>query len=211
MFRPARRRLTNAEIPGKPAPMNLENHVLRRFAEIAVLSGISCSLAGCSLGEGLTTGSIFGGSQKTSSVEAAAPAAPVSDPTGRAMQVGSVSARATKCGYNFDPAKLKANFLASEVALGASPADIERISQIYDISRNGVAKAVAGNSTYCSDEKTAQIKADLTRHLAGDYTPSARRPEAAPEDGGLLGDFFGEGGGSSSDAQGHRQIDALTK
>lgn len=169
-------------------------------------------LAGCSMGNSLTTGSIFGGEKKVADaapVAPAAPANPVSDPTGRALHVGAVSARATKCGYNFDPVKLKANYLASETALGATPADIEKLTKIYEVSHNGVAKAVAGKSGYCTEKKTAHIKEDLTRNLAGDYNPVQRQAEAVPEDGGLLGDMFGDVG-SSSDAQGHRQIDALS-
>ena len=140
----------------------------------------------------------------------AAPVVPKSDPTGRAFQVGAVSARAVKCGYNFDPVKLKANFLAAEAAQGVTPDGIAKLDKIYDVSGGGITKAVAGNSTYCTENKTAQIKEDLTRHLAGDYTPSQRKLEAKQEEGGVFGDLFGDVG-TQSDAMGGKQIDALTR
>lgn len=151
----------------------------RRALWAAQLSLLSLCLAGCGASlPSMTTGSLFGGDAK--------PAAPQvnNDPTSRAMQVGSTSARAVKCGYNFDPAKLRAQFIASETA--ANPNDAARLTQIYDTSFNGITKAVAKQGEeYCSQKKTRQIKEALTRHLAGDYTPAP--PEAVvEEDGGLL-------------------------
>jgi hypothetical protein len=147
---------------------------------------VAVTLAGCSGATGITTGSLFGSEDKP-----AAPAAPVNDPPMRAFQVGTVSARAIKCGFNFDPAKLKTNYLAYERTLSAT-ADITKVERIYDVSFNGVAKAVAGETDYCSAEKTKTIKADLARHLAGDYTPSVKPKE--PEEEGL---FSGWGSGGS--------------
>jgi hypothetical protein len=135
----------------------------------------AAALAGCSGASSITTGSLIGGEQK------AAPSAPVNDPPMRAFQVGTVSARAIKCGFNFDPAKLKASYLAYERAQ-AGAADMAKIEKIYDVSFNGVAKAVAGEADYCTEQKTKTIKADLARHLAGDYTPSPL-PEAPQEEG----------------------------
>lgn len=140
------------------------------------------ALSGCSGASGLTTGSVAG---------AGAPAAPVNDVTARAMQVGSVSARAQKCGYNFDPAKLKANFLASETRI--NPADAGKATQVYDVAHNGVLKAVATKADYCTAEKTAEIKEDLTRHLAGDFSP--RPPKIAAQEPGLF-DSWGDGNGN---------------
>jgi hypothetical protein len=149
----------------------------------------SLGLAACSGGGGLSTASILGGGEAA----AAAPAPPTSDPMSRALNVGMVSARAAKCGYNFDPAKLKANYFASEAALGTSPQDMVKVEQIYTVAHNGVAKAAATEPNYCSEEKTKQIKEDLTKLLAGDYTPPARK--VAEEDGGLFS--WGSSGGDS--------------
>jgi len=139
------------------------------------------ALGGCSAGAGLTTGSLLGEDK---------PVAPANDAPARAFQVGTVSARAVKCGFNFDPAKLKANYLAYE---GTQPnADAAKTEKIYDVSFNGVAKAVVSERGYCTDAKTRTIKADLGRHLAGDYTPRAPEPQ---QDEGLF-----SGWGSSGDA-----------
>ena len=150
------------------------------------LALVATALAGCSMSSassGLTTGSLFGSDAK-------APQAPVNDASARAFQVGTVSARAIKCGFNFDPAKLKTNYLAYERALGGTT-DMARVERTYDVSFNGVAKAVADEKEYCSEEKTATIKADLARHLAGDYTPGAP-PKPQPEEGLFSG--WGSGG-----------------
>jgi hypothetical protein len=152
-----------------------------------MLALVATALAGCSGATGLTTGSLFGSEEK------AVKAAPVNDPPMRAFQVGTVSARAIKCGFNFDPAKLKTNYLAYERTLSPT-VDLGKIEKIYDVSFNGVAKAVAGETDYCTNEKTKTIKADLARHLAGDYTPSP--PPKKPEEEGL---FSGWGSGGSDD------------
>jgi hypothetical protein len=155
---------------------------------------VAVMLAGCSAATELTTGSLFGSGAKP----APAPAGPVNDPATRAFQVGTVSARAIKCGFNFDPAKLKTNYLAYEHTLSAT-ADISQIERTYDASFNGVAKAVVGETDYCTSEKTKTIKADLARHLAGDYTPGALPKKQ--EDEGL---FSGWGSGGSDDSKGVR-------
>jgi hypothetical protein len=162
----------------------------------SMLALAAVALAGCSGASGLTTGSLFGSEDK-----AAAQAAPVNDPPMRAFQVGTVSARAVKCGFNFDPAKLKASYLSYERTQSGGAADMAKIEKIYDVSFNGVAKAVAGETEYCTGEKTKVIKADLSRHLAGDYTPSALPPKQEQPEEGL---FSGWGGGSSSDT-GYKQ------
>lgn len=147
------------------------------------LALVAAALTGCSGTPSLTTGSILGGPAKP-----AVDPASVNDPTNRAFQVGTVSAKAIKCGYNFDPAKLKNNYLTYERTL-APGTDIAKVERIYDVSFNGIAKAVAGDSEFCSDEKTKAIKADLSRHLAGDYTP-AIKPKVAQDDVGLFGSVF---------------------
>ena len=147
---------------------------------------------GCSGAPSLSTGSILGTDEKP------ADAAPVNDPTMRAFQVGTISAKAIKCGFNFDPAKLKNSYLAYERNQAAAGADMATIEKIYDVSFNGVAKAVADNADYCSQSKTKVIKTDLVRHLAGDFTP-APRPKEPEDDGGL---FSGWG---SSESTGYRQ------
>jgi len=140
-----------------------------------MLALVAASLAGCSGSSGLTTGALLG--------EDKPPPAPANDAPARAFQVGTASARAVKCGFNFDPAKLKTSYLAYEKQQPGGQ-DTAKVERIYDVSFNGVAKAVAAEGDYCSDGKTRQIKADLTRHLAGDYTPNP--PKAEQEEQGLF-------------------------
>ena len=149
-----------------------------------MLALVAASLAGCSASSGLTTGALLG--------EDKPPPAPVNDAPARAFQVGTASARAVKCGFNFDPAKLKTNYIAYEKQQPGGQ-DTAKIERIYDVSFNGVAKAVAAEGEYCSEAKTKTIKADLGRHLVGDYTP---RNEPKKEEDGL---FSGMG---SSDGPG---------
>ena len=134
-----------------------------KTARLCLMALATVSLGGCGASlPSLTTGAVFGGG-------AAAKPAIQNDPTSRAMEVGATSARAIKCGYNFDPAKLKNQFLTAET-LAAKGAD------------------------YCSKAKTDKIKEALNRHLAGDYTPSP--PEPVEQDEGLFG---GAPSSSSSD------------
>ena len=87
---------------------------------------------------------------------------------------------------------MRVAFLASELGQGASPADLQRVEQIYDVSYNGVLKATATDPAYCTDQRTKEIKADLTRHLAGDFTPPPRQKIAA-DSGGLFSGFDSSG------------------
>lgn len=167
---------------------------------LLLASGAALLLAACSGNTTLTTGSLFGSNEKPAA--AAAPAPPPNEPTTRAFQVGTVSARAAKCGFNFDPARLKANYLASEAKLGASPADMAKIEKIYSVAYNGVAKAVSSTTEYCTDAKTRVVKADLARHLAGDYSPSPPKQPEPEEDDGLFS--FGKPKG---DAWGNHPMD----
>lgn len=159
-----------------------------RLRSVALALCFGLSGCGASL-PSLSTGSLFGG-------DAAKSAAPqiTNDPMSRAMQVGTTSARALKCGFNFDPVKLRAQFLATESPALTNPADGEKVSRMYDISFSGISKAVADQGeSYCTAEKTRKIKEALNRHLTGDYSPTP--PEPVVDDGGLFGDF-----GSSSDS-----------
>ncbi|MFT3730729.1 MAG: hypothetical protein QM780_04775 [Hyphomicrobium sp.] len=139
-----------------------------------------------------TTGSLLGGSD--TSKENRDP----NDPVARAMGVAATSARAVKCGYNFDPAKLKSQYLASETA--HAPALGDKLSQVYDTAFAGVTTAISEKEKeeqYCLPERTARIKEALNRNLAGDYTPP---PSESPEDSGGL--FSGWGSNNSGNGEG---------
>lgn len=163
------------------------------------------ALQGCSSGGGVSTASILGeapqppaaGAPAVAQAGAPAPVAPPSTATDRAFQVGSVSARATKCGYNFDAAKLKAAYLASEVGRGAANDELARIEKIYEVAYGGVMKAAAEDPNYCSDRKTQEIKADLGRLLAGDFEPPRKVVAQKQDEGGFFDDWFSGSGQDS--------------
>jgi hypothetical protein len=159
---------------------------------------IAAGLAGCSSGGGVSTASILGSAPAPAAN--AAPVVPSSTPTSRAFQVGSVAARATKCGYVFDEARLKSSYLAYEAGLGTAPDQIAQVEKVYQVAHNGVLKAAAGEPDYCSDRKTTTIKADLNRLLAGNFEPPPT-PVAAKkdEDEGLFGGLFGDSVPSDDD------------
>jgi hypothetical protein len=96
------------------------------------------------------------------------------DPLARPIQVGWTSARATHCGFIFDPAQLRANFMAAEAQAGATPEQMQKIERAYDYTHESVLATIKDNLNYCNKERTAAIRKDLNRYLAGDYTPTAR-------------------------------------
>lgn len=149
-------------------------------------------LAGCANGPSplpsLTTGSLFGKSDAAATAAAVKvdPYAPLPNtPNNRAIQAGTTSARAVKCGFNFDVAAAKSKYLASESQAGTPVEELAKVDKIYGASYNAVARAVAKKENYCHDAKTKLIKADLTAMLAGDYTPQRLHPKEE-DDGGLL-------------------------
>lgn len=143
-------------------------------------------LSGCSSGSAISTGSMFGGSGSTSALPQT-PAQNMNDPGSRAFQVGSVSARAVKCGYNFDPVKLRTSYLAAESSV-VTPEELGRLEKIYDTAFSGVAKGIADQANYCTEQKTAEIKASLNRYLTGDYSPTPIK--VAQPEAGWFSDFF---------------------
>lgn len=159
-----------------------------RNVKLILIALATAALGGCgaSLPKLPTTGSLLGGSD--TGKENRNP----NDPVARAMGVAATSARALKCGYNFDPGKLKSQYLAYETA--AAPSLGEKLSGVYDTAFNGVTKAISAKEQeedYCTPDRTSRIKEALNRNLAGDYTPP---PSEAPEDSGGLFSSFGNSG-----------------
>jgi hypothetical protein len=96
------------------------------------------------------------------------------DPLARPTQVGWTSARATHCGFVFSPSKLRADYMASELQAGATPAQMQKIERAYDYTRQSVLTDIKDDQFYCNKARTAAIRRDLNRYLAGDYSPNAR-------------------------------------
>ncbi len=92
------------------------------------------------------------------------------------------SARAQRCGYNFDPARLRASYLAYELTQGGSAEAMAKIEKGYDQTRAKVGDLAKGDADYCSDQMTEKIKNDLNRTLAGDFSPPQKKVEAGVAD-----------------------------
>jgi len=99
------------------------------------------------------------------------------DPMARPVAVAWTSARAKRCAFYFDPAKLRTNYLAYEAKQGASGEQYAKIEKTYDTTYRATFEKVAADPDYCNDRKGLEIKVDLERHLAGDYTPNLPKPK----------------------------------
>lgn len=92
------------------------------------------------------------------------------DPLARPVAVAWTSARAQRCGFYFDATKLRASYLAYE-AKQSSPEQRTKAEQTYDSTFKVIRDRIASDAGYCTDKKGTEIKAELQRHLAGDFTP----------------------------------------
>jgi hypothetical protein len=158
-------------------------------AAIPALALASALLGGCNSGDkaaGISTASLLdgksgAGSGETPSLSNIKP----DDPKAKAVQVAWTAARAQKCGYNFDAAKLKASYLASEARAGVAQPQIAEFDKTYDTTFATVSTNIKADDTYCNERKTASIKSELQRHLAGNYTPNLPQ-EKKVASGGLF-------------------------
>jgi hypothetical protein len=146
----------------------------RSLTALAAALGAALILAGCSGGvSGLTTGAIAGTPKPVDT----------NTPSERALQTAAVSARAEKCGYNFDPNKLRASYLAYEAGQGVPPQQLPAVEKLYDVTRRTVFDRIRTDDAYCDDARTNTIKTELTRHLAGDFAV-AQKAAAKGDAGG---------------------------
>jgi hypothetical protein len=117
----------------------------------------------------------------TSSTESKIPSN--DDPMARPTFVAWTSARAKRCGFFFDAAKLKANYLAYESKRGAGAGELANIEKTYDQTFKTTSDTVWATEEYCSDRKGAEIKQELARHLSGDYAPNFPKPKVVADCG----------------------------
>ena len=113
------------------------------------------------------------------------------NPMARPIAVAWTSARAQRCGFYFDAAKLRTSYLAFE-AKQSAPEQLAKAEETYDSTFKSIRERVTEDPDYCSDAKSADIKKDLNRHLAGDFAPNFPKAKAVESCG-----FFGCGGSSS--------------
>lgn len=143
--------------------------------QLLTVCAVATLLAGCSGGwSGLTTGAIG---------KAPPPQLKPATPGDRAFAAGVLAARASKCGYQFDPARHRYGFLAYEQGQGVDQNGLNGLATVYDRSRATMIRQLAPQDEYCSEERTAVIKNDLNKHLAGDFSVPDRR---LAEEGGLF-------------------------
>jgi hypothetical protein len=138
---------------------------------------------------GLHAGCGSGASGLTAaSVTADTPGITNEDPLARPIQVAWTSARAQRCGFNFDTAKMRTSYLTYEQRQGAAGEQLGKIQNSYDTTFKTISARVSADPDYCTDKRSNLIKADLQRHLAGDYKPNLPQPaKVEPQCGGLFG------------------------
>ena len=126
-------------------------------------------LASCSnSASGLTTGAAPKGD---------APAAIGNDdPMARPVAVAWTSARAQRCGFYFDPARLRSSYLAFEAKQNSGEL-LAKAEKTYDSTFKVISARVSSDPDYCTDKKGKEIKVDLQRHLAGDFAPNLPQPK----------------------------------
>lgn len=147
---------------------------MRIILPMILSSGVSLALAGCGASNALTTGSLFGGN---SSGPAQVQAPKAVTPSDRAVYVAANITRAQRCGFFFDPEQVKVNFIAAEQAAGTTPDVMQKITREFDATRAQLAPVIAKDDAYCTEGRTREVKAALTRHLAGDFNPPQRRQD----------------------------------
>lgn len=143
----------------------------RSSISLIATAQLAALLSGCSNGPSpLTTASLLPGSA----------AKPVqTDPaTDRALHAAATAARAAHCGYNFDPARLRTSYLAFEATQDGSAEKLAKIEKSYDYTRQSIQARLEKPHVYCDDARTAKIKDELTKLLAGDFTPPPKKAEA---------------------------------
>jgi len=114
------------------------------------------------------------GPETGASTEAAAYNMRSNDPLARPTQVAWTSARATRCGFVFNPQQLRSNYLASESRAGHGQAKMQKITHAYDYTLESVSQQIKNDQAYCTKDRLDAIRVDLNRYLAGDYRAIAR-------------------------------------
>jgi hypothetical protein len=149
-----------------------------RAIQAALLLLAYTTNAGCSNGTAAITTSITPTANTTgitptpNLAEAAKP-----DTMSRPLAVAWTSARAKRCGFSFDPDKLRTLYLGYEAKQGATNEGYAKIEKAYDASYRLTLEKVSSDPNYCTEQKQRQIKADLERHLIGDYSANLPPPK----------------------------------
>ena len=83
---------------------------------------------------------------------------------------------------------MRSTYLGYESQQGAAGEQLAKIQNSYDTTFKTISAQVSADPDYCTDKRSNLIKADLQRHLAGDYAPNLPKPAKAEAScGGLFG------------------------
>jgi hypothetical protein len=109
------------------------------------------------------------------------PPAVVNDPATRVSQVAWTTARAKKCGFVLDRPKLKASYLGFEASQTTDTAALTKLDRAFDAAEGVLAARMADKPDYCRSAVVEEVRADLARYLAGDFTARAVRVAEATD------------------------------
>ncbi len=126
-------------------------------------------------GAGLTTASVLD-NDRTIAATSEVGKIKNGDASARPVFVAWTAARAQRCGFYFDAAKLKTSYIAYEQTQGVSGPAVANLEKAYDTTHKSITGKISGDADYCSERKSAEIKTDLNRLIGGDYRPNF--PEA---------------------------------
>ncbi|MDX2204029.1 MAG: hypothetical protein NW223_14860 [Hyphomicrobiaceae bacterium] len=157
-------------------------HLSLKSPAVATLLTLAAILSACSGDSGGTLTSALKGGGSTQGVTGFKAVSPPDAPPGitndnpmaRPASVAWTSARAKRCGFFFDPDKLRTTFLASEARQPG--VDQAKVQSTYDNTYKLIFATTSADQDYCTDKRSADIKAELARHLAGDFTPNLPKP-----------------------------------
>jgi hypothetical protein len=90
-------------------------------------------------------------------------------PNDRPTRVGWVSARASQCGFVFNPTQLRASYFLFEQSYGANRRRMDDIQRAYDYSFESTTARAKENANYCTKKRVDEIRPELNRYLAGDF------------------------------------------
>lgn len=153
----------------------------------AALLAIAAIHSGCSgASEPGATGSLFSSNANSPKlVPVMPPDAPpgVSNdsPMARPASVAWTAARAKRCGFFFDPVKLRASYMAYEARQPGQ--DLAKVESTYDNTFKLILAKVSAEGDYCDETRSREIKAELARHLTGDFNPNLPKPKMVADCG----------------------------
>jgi hypothetical protein len=156
-----------------------------KHAALATILLAAATLAGCGGNSFLTTGSNGDGTGVTKlkavMPEDAPPGITNESPMARPASVAYYTARAKRCGFFFDPVKTRATYMSYESRQAGQ--ELAKVEKVYDDSYRLVLARVTSDESYCTEARSADIRAGLARVLANDYAPNLPKPKMVADCG----------------------------